>query len=104
MVLRSFSHLEEQDARQNLERGLSAVSDDLAGLSQTAKDYSTWDNTYAFVQGKRPQFARIDLTDATFANLRLDLILVVDSSGHIVFQRGSDFANGPRSASDPQEF
>ena len=104
VVLRSFSHLEEQDARQNLERGLSAVSDDLAGLSQTAKDYSTWDNTYAFVQGKRPQFARIDLTDATFANLRLDLILVVDSSGQIVFQRGSDFANGRRSASIPKSF
>ena len=104
VILRSFSQLEEQDAQQNLERGLSALSDDLSGLSRTTKDYSNWDNTYAFVQGKRPQYAKTELSDATLVNLRLDLVLVVDTAGHTVFKRAVDLTDGGKSVSIPKSF
>src|SRR5882724_11340108 len=94
VILRSFSHLEEQDARQNLERSMSALSDDLSNLSRTTKDYSNWDNTYAFVQGQKPQYASTELSNASLTNLRLHFVVIVDSSGRNVFKRGIDLSTG----------
>ena len=94
VILRSFSELEEQDARQNLDRGMSAFSDELSSLGRTTKDYSSWDNTYAFVQGKKPDYARTEFSNAALLNLRLNVVVVVDSSNHLVFGRGFDLASG----------
>src|SRR5256885_3854622 len=94
VILRSFSQLEEQDARQNLDRGMSALSDELSSLGRTTKDYSSWDNTYAFVQGKKPDYAKTEFSDAALLNLRLNVIVVVDSSNHLIFSRGFDLVSG----------
>src|ERR1051326_7474719 len=94
VILRSFSQLEEQDARQNLDRGMSALSDELSSLGRTTRDYSSWDNTYAFAQGKRPEYAKTEFSDAALLNLRLNVVVVVDNSGHFVCSRGFDLASG----------
>ncbi len=93
-ILRSFSQLEEQDTRQNLERGMSALTDQLSSLSRTTRDYSNWDNTYAFAQGKRPEYGKTEFSDATLQNLRLGLVLIVNKSGRPVFAKGLDLATG----------
>src|ERR1041384_3705648 len=94
VILRSFSQLEEQDARQNLDRSMSALSDELSSLGRTTRDYSSWDNTYAFVQGKRPDYAKTEFSDAALLNLRLNVVIVVDDSNHFIFKRGFDLDSG----------
>jgi diguanylate cyclase (GGDEF)-like protein len=94
VILRSFSQLEEQDAHQNLDRGVSALSDDLSSLDRTTKDYSSWDNTYAFVQGKNPDYDKTEFSAAALLNLRLNVVVVIDTSNHLIFGRGFDLASG----------
>ena len=94
VILRSFSKLEEQDMRQNLERGISSLSDDLSALGRTTQDYSSWDNTYAFMRGAKPNYIKTEFSNATLLNLRLNLVLIVDAANKPIFSKGLDLANG----------
>src|SRR5579862_945626 len=49
VILRSFSLLEEEETRQQVERAMSAYSEDLSSLDRTAKDWASWDNLYQYM-------------------------------------------------------
>jgi diguanylate cyclase (GGDEF)-like protein len=91
VLLRSFAQLEEQDTRQNLERGMSSLSDDLSSLDRIASDYGSWDQTVAFVQGANPSYVTTELPTQTFSNnLRVNIIIIADRSDRIVFSKAVD--------------
>ena len=94
VILRSFSKLEEQDIRQNLERGISALSDELSALGRTTQDYSSWDNTYAFMRGAKPDYIKTEFSDTTLLNLRLNLVLIVNTANQPIFSKSVDLATG----------
>ena len=73
VILRSFSKLEEQDMRQNLDRGISSLSDELSGLGRTTQDYSSWDNTYAFMRGAKPDYIKTEFSNATLLGSEAEL-------------------------------
>ena len=90
VMLRSFAKLEEQDARQNLERALSALSDDLSALDQTTGDYSEWNRTYNFAVKPDPKYAISELPDGMLTRYRLNAILIFNSSGRLLVSKGFD--------------
>jgi len=92
VLLRSFAKLEDQDVRQNLDRAMSALSDDLSTLDRTTGDYSSWDQTYSFVQHPNPDYVKSELLSQT--DLRVNVIAIIDSSGRIVVAKAVDFATG----------
>jgi len=85
ILLESFARLEEKNVQQNVERTLSALSNELAELSSKAGDYAEWDETYVFVQDANEEYIQNNLDAPTWANLRADLVLFINSSGQIVF-------------------
>jgi len=93
IVLDSFISLEKQHIHQHTERVLSALFGELAKLNSTAGDWAPWDDTYAFIEGTYDDYAKDNLMDSTFANLRLNLMLFVHSSGRIVFGKAFDLQN-----------
>ncbi len=96
-LLRRFADLEQQWVHQSLQQVLNALASDLANLESKASDWSAWDETYAFVQDQNPAYLD-NLTDATFANLNLNLMVLIDVSGKIVYARYYDEANGRQRA------
>jgi hypothetical protein len=54
------------------------------------RDYAAWDDTYTFVVDRNQEYVEKNLVDSTFINLGLNLILIVNPSGEIVFQKGFD--------------
>ena len=100
VILRSFRELEKQDMRQDLERGMSSLSDDSSALGRTTQDYSSWDNTYAFMRGLKPNYIKTEFSNATLLNLRVNLVLIADAANTPIFSKGSDLANG-KAASVP---
>jgi signal transduction histidine kinase len=90
LVLRRFAILEQQETRLNLERAISALEDDLATVNHTLSDYSAWDQTYAFVQGRNPEYPDLELPTDSLARIRIELVLIFDSSGRLVFQKSLD--------------
>jgi sensor domain CHASE-containing protein len=90
LLLNSFAHVEEQATRQDVERALSAISQQVDELDTTVYDWASWDDTYEFMGDHDPQYEMSNLLDETFVALRLNLILLVSPSGQIVFGKGFD--------------
>ena len=85
IIVNSFARLEEQNVQQNIQRTLSALSNEFSDLSSKTGDYAEWDDTYAFVQDANEDYIQSNLDAATWANLRVDLVVFINSSGQIVF-------------------
>ena len=93
ILLNSFNELEEQNTRQNIERALSALSNDLSSLDATAGDWAGWDDTYAFIEDANTNYIESNLIDGTFIQLRLNLMLFINTSDRVVFGKAFDLHN-----------
>jgi signal transduction histidine kinase len=85
ILLRSFASLEEQNVKQNVERAMSVLSNEFAELSSKTGDYAEWDDTYVFVQDANEDYIQANLDAETFANLRVDVVLFINTLGELVF-------------------
>ncbi|MBI2288684.1 MAG: HAMP domain-containing protein [Chloroflexi bacterium] len=90
ILLSSFAGLEEQNTRQNVERMLSVLSDDLAALEATDGDWAAWDDTYAFISGVNSGYIKTNIVEGTFVGLKLNFILFINTSGETVFAKAFD--------------
>ncbi len=90
IVLRGFITLEEQEIRQRVAQARSALDDEIAGLMAIVTDWAIWDDSYAFVADRNEAYIASNLTDATFIRQRLNLIMYVNASAQIVFEKFFD--------------
>lgn len=89
-LLGGFANLEKETTRGDVERVVSALSNEISALDATTYDWAAWDDSYAFIQDANPEYIKKNLVDTTFLNMRLNLMLFVDSSGHLVFGKAFD--------------
>jgi PAS domain S-box-containing protein len=90
LLLGSFAHLEEEATRQDVQRALSAISQQLDELDTTVYDWAAWDDTYEFMADHNAGYVTSNLLDDTFVTLRLNLMLLVNPSGQITFAKAFD--------------
>jgi PAS domain S-box-containing protein len=88
LLLRGFANLEEDFARQNLERASSAVQNELDTLDRTTSEYASWDQTYAFLHGKNPGYVSSEFPVPMFQQLKVNFVVILDKSGRKVFSKG----------------
>ena len=91
-VLSSFADLEQQTTRTTVNQLTTYVDAQVRNLSLQLRDWSVWDETYAFVSGEGPDYPDNNLGDSTFENLRLNLMVFVDAAGRIVYSEAYDLA------------
>ena len=90
LLVHDFSQLESQYVRQDIIQALNAINDDLDSLDLIAQDQAKWDDTYSFIDVHNYQYIASNLVDTTFADLRLNLLILINSQGKIVFSKGFD--------------
>lgn len=90
VLLRSFATLERRHMEQDVERARRAIEQEIEYLDLTARDWAQWDDTYIFVQDGNEAYRQANLFDEALINIRLSLLLIVDTSGHVVFEKGLD--------------
>jgi PAS domain S-box-containing protein len=90
VLMRGYSNLEADFARQDMDRVSSALANEISTLSRTNTDYSSWNETYWFLQGKRPNYPSSDLPANTLAQLKLNFVVILNNSGQVVFSRCFD--------------
>ncbi|MEG4573992.1 response regulator [Microcoleus sp. N3A4] len=90
ILLHDFHNLEAQYVRQDVARALDALDDDLSNLNTSAQDYAEWDDIYSFVDTRNENFVKSNFVDSTFVYLRLNLLVLLDSSGKTIFSKGFD--------------
>ena len=93
ILLRGFRELEEKHVRQNVDRALRALSHEIAGIQTIAHDWAAWDDTYTFIADANDDYVKSNLVDETFTDMRLSLMLFIDTSGKAVFAKAFDFKN-----------
>ncbi len=85
ILLESYTDLERHSTQRDVERVLTAYSQEISNLRATAADWAKWDDTYNFVADPNEEYIRSNLTGSTFTALSLNLMLYVDTSRQIVF-------------------
>ncbi|MFC2058212.1 CHASE4 domain-containing protein [Chloroflexota bacterium] len=92
-IFNSFSHVEENDTSRNVNRALSALANEISALDTTTYDWAAWDDTYEFIEDANNDYVESNLVDGTFIDLSLNLMLFVDTKGHIIFEKAFDLLN-----------
>jgi len=77
-------------ATKNVERVLSAISNDADSFDIFVHDWASWDDTYNFVQNSNYDYIQTNLMDETFINSKLNLMLFINISGQPVFGKAFD--------------
>ena len=89
-LLGSFANLEEHMVLQNVNRAQLALSSDVDQLNTALIDWAKWDDTYAFITDQNQNYITSNLPPGTLSQLRLNMILFINSSGQLVLGRIAD--------------
>ena len=92
VVLKGFADLEQNDALVNLKRGISEISNVLAGLNASVGDWAPWDDTYKYIQDRNQEYIDSNLSDSTLVNLGINFVLFINNSGQVVYPHFVDLA------------
>jgi signal transduction histidine kinase/CheY-like chemotaxis protein/sensor domain CHASE-containing protein len=94
IVIDGFAVIDEVHAEQDVARVRAAIDHDVAALSRLASDYAGWDDTYDFVVSRSETYVRSNLVDSTFSDVSINLLLIMDERGGIVFAKAFDLDAG----------
>ncbi len=84
VLLHSFLQVEQQRTQDDVQRVLELVAGQQTAIFSGLVDYSSWDATYAYAQGKKPDYTAVDLTDSSFTALNIDLAVISDAKNRIL--------------------
>jgi PAS domain S-box-containing protein len=102
ILMSGLSRIEEQNTQKDIQRVAAVVSQDVSELEATTGHWSAWDDTYNFVEDVNKDYIEKNLADSSFADLRLNLMLFVNSSGRVVFSEGFDLQQEKEVPVSPQ--
>jgi PAS domain S-box-containing protein len=94
VLMRSFTRLEEDFARENIGRASSALTNEINTLDRTTSEYGAWDQTYAFVHDHNVRYIRSEFPSSTFQQLKISFVAIFDEHGNSLFSKGFDLNQG----------
>lgn len=93
ILLQSFLHLEEEHAAQDLTRITQASKQIEFSLDSFTSDWSNWNDLYAFMQGKNPEFVPNNFNLGAFINSTINLLTYWDTKGNLIVGTAVDTQN-----------
>ncbi len=87
MTLSELGRLEYQDSLQGVLQTKAVIDTEMTSLQITAHDWSWWDDMDQYVQGRNPEFATANLDPESIATLHVNLVVITDKNGDVVFSR-----------------
>ncbi|MEG4940840.1 CHASE4 domain-containing protein [Microcoleus sp. F4-D5] len=90
ILLGSVVKAEEQEATQVVKGVLSVFGQTADEFNSRFADWSSWDDTYDFIQNPNSEFIASNLIPEGLANVRVNIAVFVNTSGKIVYGTGLD--------------
>ena len=75
VLLASYSDLEEQYVKKDLDQAINKLDDELATMATTASDWGQWDDTVNFVNENSSDYLNANIQPGTFDNLNLNIMV-----------------------------
>lgn len=85
ILLSSVVKAEEQDTRQIIKGVLGVFAQTQEDFSSRFRDWSAWDDTYAFIEDRNKHYIESGLATEVLTSANINLVLYIHSSGSIVF-------------------
>ena len=85
VLVQSLLDLERRYLERDVDRVRKAVEEDLAALRRTTRDWSAWDDAYAFVATGATEFVERNLADEMLEDIHVSALLFVDTGGRVVY-------------------
>lgn len=98
LLLSSSQRAEEQDTRKQVNGVMSVLTQSLQQFNTNFSDWAVWDDAYAFVQDGNSKFIQSNLIDAQLATMEINLIVLIQPSGRVVFGTGFDLNTKQKTA------
>lgn len=83
-LMTSFKTLEKRRLMVDIERVQEAFHAQGENVKKTAVEYSKWTDAYDFVRGKKPEFARENITLQALGNTNVNLMTYWDKQGRYI--------------------
>jgi PAS domain S-box-containing protein len=90
ILLKGIQDIEIRESRQDLERAVNMLNNEINSLGMMASEYAKWNEMSKFMTSRNPAFITSNFTDSTFINLKINFIIITDRNGHIVYASGFD--------------
>src|SRR5665647_2058072 len=94
LFMGNYGQLERNDVQDALDATRYSLERSVAEMNETARDYAAWNDTYSFVVDNNTNYIADNLVGTTFENLRLNIVLIENTDGKMVFAQAYDLANG----------
>jgi sensor domain CHASE-containing protein len=102
--LSSYTTLEHSYVAQDISQTAGKIREEALSLSTIVSDWGPWDDTYDYVQGDNPDFIETNIVPETYRNLRLNLIIIANSKGEVLYAGAYDLRNGKPAAVPPDMY
>jgi len=94
MLLKDMVAIEESEVNKNVARVQSTLHYIISNMEVKASDWSSWDDTYQFIQTGDAKYIESNLVTDTFLSLQLNVMLFINSSGQTVFDKAVNLNTG----------
>jgi diguanylate cyclase (GGDEF)-like protein/PAS domain S-box-containing protein len=89
-----YHKLERDNALVYLNGAAGLMQEQIAQLRSNSTDYAHWDLLYKYAATPDEAFVKENFSDTSFANLKINALIVLNANGEILHSHGVDFATG----------
>jgi signal transduction histidine kinase len=93
IYMKGYKELENDQVIRNVDRISEALSVRLDALNTFCYDWAAWDDSYRFAQQYNREFVDRNFQAETFNSSKINLILILNSSGKMVVGKAFDLKN-----------
>lgn len=86
----NYLKLEQSQVKENVLRSSLAWSEEKDHLNSLVEDWAPWDELYSFVDHLDEPFAKHNLTDSAMANLQINVAIITDREGKVLYAKSVD--------------
>lgn len=94
VALPAFERLQQEDIARNMVRVSKALDREVEAVLVFTNDWSSWDDTYAYMETRDAAYERSNLVPNLFEQARLNLIYFLDSEGGLIWGKAWDIEAG----------
>lgn len=90
----SFTSLQDAAAGDELQRCRLILKKEVAITKGLCSDWATWDDSYAFIADRNPEFIKSNLELAALKSSKTNTVIFIDNTGQIVWGKTYDLNTG----------
>jgi sensor domain CHASE-containing protein len=93
LLLQRAQIFESEFTKAELSHAQMGLAIEFFRLDTAVADWANWDDTYQFIEDNNTNYLKTNLVPQALADLNLNLMLFVNSSGTIIIQRSLNFTS-----------